>query len=188
MSLLKRKTVLALLFVLAILVGISISFLPQLFVRTINSQKKLEIVVVDYHGSLDFSLGNKQKLDELMNVFSDLVFNQNFQRVSIIFTDSVQPQKIFWMNKKNKMVNHLGYEVQVNGTSLDIYLYNNWSALSDSGWGTEKIGRENELLLIRALLSHRSPMGKVSLQQMKEIYLVLRNTYSEPLFYLNYAL
>lgn len=188
MALLKKKTVLALLFVLAILVGISISFLPQLFVRTVNSQKKLEIVVVDYHSNLDFALGNEQKLDELVNIFSDVIFSQNYQRVSVIFTDSVQPQKIFWMNKKNKMVNHLGYEVQVSGPNLDIYLYNNWTALSESGWSIEKIQRENELLLIRALLSHRSQTGKVSLEQVKEIYLVLRNTYPEPLFNLSYAL
>lgn len=188
MALLKRKTVLALLFVLAILVGLGISFLPPLFVKTVNSQKQLEIVTVDYHNSLDFALANQKKLDELMNVFSDLIFNHGYHKISIIFTDSAQPNKIFWMNKKNKMINHLGYGVQVNGTSLDIYLYNNWSALSETGWGVQKIQRENELLLIRALLSHRLQNQKVSTQQIKDIYLVLHKSYPDPLFYLNYAL
>lgn len=188
MALLKRKTVLALLFVLAILVGLGFSFLPSLFVKTINSQKQLEIVTVDYHRNLDFSLSNQKKLDELMNVFSDLFFNHNYRKVSIIFTDSVQPKKIFWMNKKNKMVNHLGYAVQANDTSLDIYLYNNWSALSDSGWDLQKIQRENELLLIRALLNYRSPSEKVVLQQIKDIYLVLYKSYPDSLFSINYAL
>lgn len=188
MVLIKQKTLLALLVVLSVAVGLSLSQLPGILNQSLASKKELEIKAVDYHSTLEFSLGSRQKLDELVNVFSELVFNRGFRRVNIILTDAVQPKKIFWLNSKNNLVNHLGYDVQISGRSLDIYLYNNWAALSESGWDAEKIQRENELLLIRALLDQRGLAGKALENQVKETYSILQKSQPQALFYITYAL
>lgn len=188
MALLKRKTILAALVVLAILIGLGLIFLPGLVAKTFNSGKALEVKALDYHSILNFSLGDQGKLDELVNSFNDVIFGRGYKRVNIILTDVVQPQKIYWMNGKNKLINHLGYDVQSNDRSLDIFLYNNWSALSESGWSVEKIQRENELLLIRALLNERGVTGKILEDQVKDIYLIIHKSYPNSMFYLTYEM
>lgn len=188
MSFLKHRTILALIFVLAVLVVVGLFYVPRLFVRTVSSQQNLQVIVNDFHAQLDFSLREQSRMNEVVNIFSDLFQNQRFSRVNLIFTDSQQLQKIYWMNSRNQMVNHLGFDVQVTEQSFDIYLYNNASALKESGWGMDKIEKENELLFLRALLWSRGLRGQALENQLKDMFLVLHQGNFEPLFNVSYAL
>lgn len=188
MAILKRKTVLVLFFVLAILIGLGLSYLPSLVYKTVNARKQLEFEMIDYHQTLDFSLGDAQKLDELIGFFPDVVANRGYKKINLILTDAEQEHRLFWMSSKNELINHFGYDVVVNEQSIDIYLYNNWSALSNYGWDSQKIQRENELLLIKILLELKGITGKQAEAQVKDIYLLLAKKYSQSLLIVTYAL
>lgn len=188
MAFLKHRTILALIFVLVVLVGTGLFYVPRLFVRTVSSQQNLQVLANDYHSQFDFSLHEQTRMSEIVNIFSDLFLNKPFSRVNIIFTDSQQLQKIYWMNSRNQMVNHLGFDVQVTEQSFDIYLYNNANALKESGWGMDKIEKENELLFLRALLWTRGLRGQALENQLKDMFLVLHQGNLEPLFSVSYAL
>lgn len=187
MAFLKRKTFFALVFVLFILTIFGSWFLPRLFFKTVASRRELKIEVIDYHSSLDLSFQSESKLDQLMGLFSDVVAGQDIKRLNVILSDVEQPNKINWMNSKHQLANHLGFDVQINNQTMDVYLYNNIHALGESGWDSAKIQREDELLLIRALLFARGIKGEKLETQIKEVYLSLQEQYKESLFNLTYA-
>jgi hypothetical protein len=169
-----------------ILFLISFIVLPKLFFSLIANSQEISLTEVDYHSSLQFVLADDGKMTEIKNIFSDVLAKNNFHKVNIIITDMPQKNQITWVDDQGKSVNHLGYDAFREGENLSIYLYNNTSAISKYGWDIEKIAKENEILLIKALLYYRGwPIEKVN-EEAKKIYLSLYERYPDPLFLMTY--
>lgn len=179
------------LFVLAIfivLVLISVLVLPKLFISMVSSNEVIDHNEVDYHSTLTFNLNNQGKMEELETIFSDVYSSDNFNKVNVVITDVPQKNKINWVDDKGKVINHLGYDAVVEGNSLNIYLYNNTSAFSYRGWDVDKIAKENEILLIKALMYYRGWPTEKFHEEAKKIFVDLHGKYPEPLFLMTYDL
>ncbi|MDH5533860.1 MAG: hypothetical protein OEX81_05565 [Candidatus Pacebacteria bacterium] len=160
--------------------------LPKFVALFVNSSKQTSFEEVDYHQSLQFTLDDGAKLEEVEQIFSDIFANDQYKKVNVIITDIPQAQKITWIGENNQVINHLGYDVYQEGDNLSVYLYNNTAALRTFGWDVEKIARENEILLIKALMYQRGwPLEKIN-EESKKVFLSLHDQYSQPLFLMTY--
>lgn len=165
---------------------ISFLVLPKFIFSLVSSSEKTSFNEVNYHSSLQYTLSNSEKKDKLKDIFSDIFSQEEFRKVNVILTDIPQIQKITWVNKDNQIVNHLGFDVYPEGDNLSVYLYNNTAVLKDLGWDAEKIAKENEILLIKALMYYRGWSIEKINQEAKNLFLSLYNQYPEPLFLMNY--
>ncbi|NCN03601.1 MAG: hypothetical protein GW942_00835 [Candidatus Pacebacteria bacterium] len=169
-----------------ILFLISFIVLPKLFFSLIANNQEVSLTEVDYHSSLQFVLVDDGKMTEFENIFSDVLSKNEFHKVNIIITDMPQKNQINWVDDRGNSINHLGYDAYREGENLSVYLYNNTAAISRHGWDIEKIAKENEILLIKALLYYRGwPIEKVN-EEAKKIYISISEKYSNPLFLMTY--
>lgn len=164
----------------------SFSVLPKFVSSFVNSSQHTSFNEVDYHQSLQFTLDKGEKLQEVEEIFSDVFVSDQYQKVNVIITDIPQAQKITWIGENNQVINHLGYDVYQEGDNLSVYLYNNIAALRTFGWDIEKIARENEILLIKALMYQRGWSIEKINEESKKVFLSLHDQYSEPLFLMTY--
>jgi hypothetical protein len=160
--------------------------LPKIIFSLVSNSEQTSFNEVDYHSSLQFNFSQDGKMTEIESIFSDVFSKKEFRKVNVVITDIPQAQKISWVDENNQIVNHLGFDVYEEGDNLSIYLYNNTAALKNRGWDVEKIARENEILLIKALMYYRGwPIEKIN-EEAKKVFLSLHDQYPTPLFLMTY--
>jgi hypothetical protein len=169
-----------------ILFLVSFLVLPKLFVFLVTQSEVNHFSEVDYHSSLQFTLSEDGKMEEIEVMFSDILIKKDYKKINVVITDIPQKNQITWIDENGQVVNHLGYDVFPEGDSLSVYLYNNTAAFSHQGWDVEKIAKENEILLIKALMYHRGwPIEKIN-EEAKKIFVSLHDQYPNPLFLMTY--
>lgn len=174
------------LIIILFLVGMVV--LPKLFIAFVHNKNEVEYKEVDYHSSLTFDLNKKEKMGEIENIFSDLFSKGDFKKINVVVTDIPQKNKVNWVDDHGKIVNHLGYDAILEEDNLNVYIYNNAAAFSYRGWDVEKIARENEILLIKALMYYRGwSVHKIN-NEASKVYISLHERYPEPLFLMTYDL